>query len=73
MTPLVTIMIMYVGQGGTYMTQFDNQMECSRALYVFSTLADDLAQQYDGDVWASCVRTFAPSVSIRPQARGVRV
>ena len=71
MTPLITIMLMHVGSE-TYMAQFDSQMECGRALLEFSAIADDLAQQYDGDVWASCVRTFAPSVSIRPKARGVR-
>jgi hypothetical protein len=54
-------MIMYVGQGGTYMVQFSSQMECSRALLEFSAVADDLAEQYNGDVWASCVRTWAPS------------
>ena len=72
MTPLVTIMIMYVGQGGTYMTKFNSQEMCGKALLEFSEIADDLAQQYDGDVWASCVRTYAPSESIRPKARGVR-
>ena len=71
MSPLITIMIMYVGQGGTYMVQFDDQMKCSRALLEFSAISDDLAQQYDGDVWASCVRTYAPSESIRPRARPI--
>ncbi len=71
MTPLITIMIMYVGEGGTYMVPFGDQMKCSRALLEFSAIADDLAEQYNGDVWASCVRTWAPSVSIRPKARPI--
>ena len=71
MSPLITIMLIYVGQGGTYMAQFSSQMECSRALLEFSAVADDLAEQYNGDVWASCVRTWAPSQTIRPRARPI--
>ena len=72
MTPLITIMLMHIGSE-TYMAQFDSQMECGRALLEFSTIADDLEREYQGEAWAQCVRTYAPSRSIRPKARGVRV
>ena len=68
MTTLITIMLMHIG-GETYTVQFDSQMECGRALLEFSTIADDLERAYGGEAWAQCVRTYAPSVSIRPQAR----
>ena len=71
MTPLITIMLMHVGSE-TFMAQFDSQMECGRALLEFSTIADDLEREYQGEAWAQCVRTYAPSRSIRPKARGVR-
>ena len=71
MTPLLTILLMHVGNE-TYASQFDSQMECGRALLEFSAIADDLEREYGGEAWASCVRTFSPSVSIRPKARGVR-
>lgn len=71
MTPLITIMLMHIG-GETFMAQFDSQMDCGRALLEFSTISRDLEREYQGEAWASCVRTYAPSVSIRPQARGVR-
>lgn len=71
MTPLITIMLMHVG-AETYMAQFDSQMECGRALLEFSAISRDLEREYQGAAWAQCVRTYAPSVSIRPQARGVR-
>lgn len=71
MTPLVTIMIMFIGEGGAFMTSFDSQRQCSAALLEFSAIADDLAKQYDGEIWARCVKTSAPSASIRPQARPI--
>lgn len=73
MTPLVTIMIMFVGEGGTYAAQFNSQHECGRALLEFSAIADELEREYGGEAWARCLVTGAPSVSIRPKARGVRV
>ena len=73
MTPLITIMLMHVGSE-TFMAQFDSQMECGRALLEFSAISRDLEREYGGEApWAQCVRTYAPSVSIRPKARGVRV
>jgi hypothetical protein len=70
MTPLLTIMLMHIG-GETFMAQFDSQMECGRALLEFSTIADDLEREYQGEAWAQCVRTYAPSRSIRPKARPI--
>lgn len=72
MTALVTILLMHVG-GETYMGQFSTRDACGRALLAFSAIADDLEREYGGEAWAQCVRTYAPSVSIRPKARGVRV
>ena len=70
MTPLITIMLMHIA-GETFMAQFDSQMECGRALLEFSTIADDLEREYQGEAWAQCVRTWAPSESIRPRARPI--
>ena len=70
MTPLITIMLMHIGSE-TYMAQFDSQMDCGRALLEFSTIADDLQEEYQDETWAQCVRTYAPSVSIRPRARPI--
>ena len=71
MTPLITIMLMHIG-GETFMAQFDSQMECGRALLEFSAISRDLEREYQGEAWAQCVRTYAPSRSMRPKARGVR-
>ena len=70
MTPLLTILLMHVGTE-TYMAQFDSQMDCGRALLEFSAIANDLEREYQGEAWAQCIRSYAPSVSIRPQARPV--
>ena len=70
MTPLITIMLMHVGSE-TYMAQFDSQMECGRALLEFSAISRDLEREYQGEAWAQCVRTYAPSSSPRPQARPI--
>ena len=72
MTTLITIMLMHIG-GVTYMAQFDSQEACGRALLEFSTIADALEEEYRGEAWAQCLRTYAPSVSIRPQARPTRL
>lgn len=72
MTPLLTIMLMHIGNE-TYMSRFDSQEMCGRALLEFSAISRDLEREYGGEAWAQCVRTWAPSVSIRPKARGVRV
>ena len=70
MTPLITIMLMHIG-GETFMAQFDSQMECGRALLEFSAISRDLEREYQGEAWAQCVRTYAPSSSPRPQARPI--
>ena len=71
MNALVTIMLIHIG-GETYAAKFNSQMECGRALLEFNAVADDLQREYGGPApWAQCVRTYAPSVSIRPKARPI--
>lgn len=73
MTKLVTILLMHVGVGPeTYAAQFNSQMACGEALLEFSAIADELEAEY-GEVWARCLVTGAPSVSLRPQARPIEV
>ncbi len=72
MTKLITILLMHVGEAGTYAAQFDSQMSCGEALLEFSAIADELEAEY-GEVWARCLVTGAPSVSLRPQARPIEV
>lgn len=69
MTKLVTILLIHVGEAGRYAAQFDSQMACGEALVAFAEIADQLEAEFGGEAWAQCVRTYAPSVSIRPQAR----
>jgi hypothetical protein len=69
---LITILLMHVGEAGTYAAQFDSQMACGEALVAFAAIADELEAEY-GEVWARCLVTGAPSVSLRPQARPIEV
>lgn len=71
MTKLITILLMHVGPE-TYAAQFDSQMACGEALVAFAAIADELEAEY-GEVWARCLVTGAPSVSLRPKARPVEV
>ena len=72
MTKLITILLMHVN-AETYAAQFNSQMECGAALLEFSAIADQLEAEFGGEAWAQCIRTSAPSVSLRPQARPVEV
>ena len=72
MTPLITILLMHVGSE-TYAAQFNSQMECGAALLEFSAVADQLEAEFGGEAWAQCIRTSAPSVSLRPKARPIEV
>ena len=61
MTPLKTILLIHMA-GSTYSIEMPSQMECGEALVA-------VAEAEDG-VFAQCVRTYAPSASPRPVARG---
>ena len=52
MSKLITIMLMHLGEGGTYMAQFDSQEMCGRALLEFSAISRDLEEEYGGEAWA---------------------
>ena len=73
MIKLITILLMHVGEAGTYAAQFDSQMACGEALVAFAAIADELEAEFGGEAWAQCIRTSAPSVSLRPKARPVEV
>jgi hypothetical protein len=60
-TPLVTILMIHLG-GYTYSIDMPSQMECGAALVVVAAAEDDAVVR--------CVRTYAPSASPRPVARG---
>ena len=72
MITLITILLMHVGPE-TYAAQFNSQMECGEALVAFAAIADQLEAEFGGEAWAQCIRTGAPSVSLRPKARPVEV
>ena len=72
MTPLITILLMHVGSE-TYAAQFNSKMECGAALLEFSAVADQLEAEFGGQAWAQCIRTSAPSISLRPRARPIEV
>lgn len=72
MTKLITILLMHVGLE-TYAAQFNSQMECGEALVAFAAIADELEAEFGGEAWAQCIRTSAPSISLRPKARPVEV
>ena len=73
MIKLITILLMHVGEAGTYAAQFDSQMECGEALVAFAAIAGELEAEFGGEAWAQCIRTSAPSVSLRPKARPIEV
>lgn len=66
MTPLITILLVHVGSY-TYSTTYPSQMACGEALVV---IAEATPQIGGRKTWARCVRTYAPSASPRPVARG---
>jgi hypothetical protein len=66
MTPLITILLIHVG-ADTYSMTYPSQMACGEALVV---IAEDTPVVGEPRIWAQCVRTYAPSQSPRPRARG---
>ena len=66
MTPLITTLLVHIG-ADTYSTTYPSQMSCGEALVV---IAEDTPAVGEPRIWAQCVRTYAPSASPRPVARG---
>ena len=66
MTPLITTLLVHIG-ADTYSTTYPSQMSCGEALVV---IAEDTPVVGEPRIWAQCVKTYAPSQSIRPRARG---
>ena len=66
MTPLITILLIHVG-ADTYSTTYPSQMACGEALVVIAEATPPLGGR---KTYAQCVRTYAPSQSPRPRARG---
>ena len=64
MTPLITILLIHISVGETYSVTYPSQMACGEALVAIAETAPPLGG------WARCVRTYAPSASPRPVARG---
>ena len=66
MTPLLTVLLVHIGADAYSMT-YPSQMACGEALVA---IAEDKPVVGEPRVWAQCVRTYAPSQSPRPVARG---
>ena len=66
MMPLITILLVHVG-ADTYSVEYPSQMACGEALVVIAEATPVVGEPR---IWAQCVRTYAPSQSIRPRARG---
>ena len=66
MTPLITILLVHIG-ANTYSMTYPSQMACGEALVVIAEATPVVGEPR---IWARCVRTYAPSQSIRPRARG---
>ena len=66
MTPLITILLIHVGSN-VYSVEYPSQMACGEALVVIAEATPPLGSR---KTWARCVRTYAPSASQRPVARG---
>ena len=66
MSPLITILLVHIGVN-TYSTIYPSQMACGEALVAIAEATPVVGEPR---VWAQCVRTYAPSKSIRPRARG---
>lgn len=66
MMPLITIMLVYVWSD-VYSVEYPSQMACGEALV---TVAEATPPIGGRKTYARCVRTYAPSQSIRPRARG---
>lgn len=66
MMPLITILLVHIG-ADTYSTTYPSQMACGEALVA---IAESTPVVGEPRIWAQCVRTYAPSQSPRPKARG---
>jgi len=66
MTPLITILLVHIG-ADTYSTTYPSQMACGEALVVIAEATPPIGGR---KTFAQCVRTYAPSASPRPVARG---
>ena len=66
MTPLITILLIHVG-ADTYSVEYPSQMACGEALVAIAEATPPLGGR---KTYAQCQRTYAPSQSIRPRARG---
>jgi len=66
MTPLLTILLVHIN-ADTYSMTYPSQMACGEALVVIAEATPPLGGR---KTWAQCMRTYAPSQSIRPRAKG---
>ena len=66
MTPLTTILLIHIGSN-VYSVEYPSQMACGEALVAIAEATPPLGGR---KTWVQCVRTYAPSQSIRPRARG---
>jgi len=66
MTLLTTILLVHIG-ADTYSMTYPSQMACGEALVVIAEATPPLGGR---KTYARCVRTYAPSASPRPVARG---
>jgi hypothetical protein len=66
MMPLITILLIHIGSN-VYSVEYPSQMACGEALVAIAEATPPLGGR---KTYAQCVRTYAPSQSIRPRARG---
>ena len=66
MTALLTVLLVYIGSD-VYRIEYPSQMECGEALVSIAEATPPLGGR---KTYAQCVRSYAPSQSIRPRARG---
>jgi hypothetical protein len=66
MMPLITILLVHIC-ADTYSMTYPSQMACGEALVVIAEATPVVGEPR---IWARCQRTYAPSQSPRPRARG---
>ena len=66
MTTLLTVLLVYIGSD-VYRIEYPSQMECGEALVSIAEATPPIGVR---KTYAKCVRTYAPSASQRPVARG---
>ena len=66
MTPLITILLIHIGSN-VYSVEYPSQMACGEALVAIAEATPPLGGR---KTFAQCVRTYSPSASPRPVARG---